>query len=90
MKSGYGLTIKDELKSLGVIRRLNNTLSLDLILIFLGAHEIPEEYKDRREVYVKLLINEMFLAVDEEKLAVYCDMFMEKTVFSREGQNKYS
>jgi len=81
-KSGYGLTTEDELKSLRVIRRLNESLSLDLIPTFLGAHEIPAEYRDKRDKYIRLITDEMIPAVAEEKLAVYCDVFTEKTVFS--------
>lgn len=87
-KSGYGLTIDDELKSLRVIRKLNNELPLDLIPTFLGAHEIPREYKEAREKYVTLITDEMIPAVAEEKLAVYCDVFTEKTVFSLEETEK--
>jgi len=87
-KSGYGLTIEDELKSLRVIKRLNQELPLDLIPTFLGAHEIPREYKKNREMYVKLITNEMIPAVADEKLAVYCDVFTEKTVFSLEETEK--
>ena len=87
-KSGYGLTIEDELKSLRVIRKLNDELPLDLIPTFLGAHEIPSEYRDKRGKYVKLVTDEMIPSVAEEKLAVYCDVFTEKTVFSLEETEK--
>lgn len=87
-KSGYGLTTQDELKSLRVIRRLNQALSLDLIPTFLGAHEIPEEYRSDRETYIRLITDEMIPAVAEEHLAVYCDVFTESTVFSREETEK--
>ncbi len=87
-KSGYGLTTDDEVKSLRVIRRLNEALSLDLIPTFLGAHEIPAGYKNRREDYVRLITEEMIPAVAEEKLAVYCDAFTEKTVFSLKETEK--
>ncbi|MGC9512330.1 MAG: imidazolonepropionase [Fidelibacterota bacterium] len=87
-KSGYGLTTKDELKSLRVIRRLNESLSLDLIPTFLGAHEIPEEYRNQRDKYIRLITDEMIPAVAEENLAVYCDVFTEKTVFTRDETEK--
>ena len=83
-KSGYGLSFKDEVKSLNVIKKLNNELALDLIPTFLGAHEIPEEYRNNRGKYIDLVINEMIPYVSEEKLAVYCDVFCEKTVFNIE------
>jgi imidazolonepropionase len=81
-KSGYGLSLDDELKSLRVIRRLNNSSPLDLIPTFLGAHDVPKEYKQKRNDYISLLINEMIPKVAEEKLAVYCDVFCETGVFS--------
>src|SRR5204863_7249512 len=49
---------------------------------FLGAHDIPSEYKSRRQMYVNLVINEMLPRVAEEKLAEYCDIFCEKNVFT--------
>ncbi len=81
-KSGYGLTCEDELKMLRVIKRLNETLEIDLIPTFLGAHDIPEEYKNDREGYISLLINEMIPKVAAEKLAVACDIFIEKNYYT--------
>jgi imidazolonepropionase len=81
-KSGYGLTTEDELKSLRVIKRLNESLSLDFIPTFLGAHDIPEEYKANRKEYIRLITEEMIPAVADENLAVYCDVFTESSVFN--------
>ena len=81
-KSGYGLTVDDELKILRVIRRLNDETPLDLIPTFLGAHEIPDEYRDRREEYIRLVIDEMLPKVAAEGLALYCDVFCESHVFT--------
>src|SRR6185369_6952796 len=81
-KSGYGLTVDDELKILRVIRRLNDETPLDLIPTFLGAHEIPDEYRDRREEYIRLVIDEMLPKVASEGLALYCDVFCESHVFT--------
>lgn len=81
-KSGYGLTVEDELKILRVIRRLDEETPLDLIPTFLGAHEIPDEYRDRRDDYVGLLIDEMLPRVAAERLARYCDVFCESHVFT--------
>ncbi|MBU4487083.1 MAG: imidazolonepropionase [Candidatus Delongbacteria bacterium] len=83
-KSGYGLTLNDEIKMLKVIKRLNETLEIDLIPTFLGAHDIPDEFKDDREGYISLLINEMIPKIAEEKLAVACDIFIEKNYFTVE------
>jgi imidazolonepropionase len=81
-KSGYGLTVEDELKILRVIRRLNEETPLDLIPTFLGAHEIPDEYRDRREEYVRLVMDEMLPRVAAEGLARYSDVFCESHVFT--------
>jgi imidazolonepropionase len=81
-KSGYGLTIEDELKILRAIKQLNDETPLTYIPTFLGAHDIPSEYKSRRETYVSLVINEMLPRVAAEKLAEYCDVFCETDVFT--------
>jgi imidazolonepropionase len=81
-KSGYGLTLEDELKILRAIRELNEQTKLRYVPTFLGAHDIPTEYKSRRQTYVNLVINEMLPRVAEEKLAEYCDVFCEEDVFT--------
>ena len=81
-KSGYGLTLEDELKILRAIRELNEQTSLRYVPTFLGAHDIPTEYRSRRQTYVNLVINEMLPRVAEEKLAEYCDVFCEEDVFT--------
>src|SRR5205814_589156 len=81
-KSGYGLTLEDELKILRAIRRLNAETPLRFVPTFLGAHDVPEEYRARRTAYVELIINEMLPRVAEEKLAEYCDVFCEEKVFT--------
>jgi imidazolonepropionase len=81
-KSGYGLTLHDELKILRVIQRLNAETQLDLIPTFLGAHEIPDEYRDAREDYIRLVTDEMLPRVAAEGLARYCDVFCESHVFT--------
>jgi len=83
-KSGYGLNTEDEIKSLKAIKELNDLHSVDLVPTFLGAHAIPEEYKDRKEEYVKLINEEMIPQVAEEKLAEFCDVFCEDRVFNVE------
>jgi imidazolonepropionase len=83
-KSGYGLTIEDELKILHAIKQLNDETPLRYVPTFLGAHDIPAEYKSRRATYVNLVINEMLPRVTEEKLAEYCDVFCETDVFTVE------
>jgi len=81
-KSGYGLTLEDELKILRAIRRLNDEMPLRFVPTFLGAHDVPEEYRARRAAYVELIINEMLPRVAAEKLAEYCDVFCEEQVFT--------
>lgn len=83
-KSGYGLTLEDELKILRAIRQLDEGTPLNYVPTFLGAHDIPFEYKSRRQMYVSLVINEMLPRVAEEKLAEYCDVFCEEDVFTTE------
>ena len=80
-KSGYGLSPDDELKSLRALRELKSH-PLEAVPTFLGAHEIPDEYRDRREEYIRLLIDEMLPAVVNEGLAEFCDIFVEKNVYT--------
>lgn len=87
-KSGYGLSLKDEIKSLEVIKKLNQIHPMDLVPTFLGAHEIPDEYRERREEYIDLLINQMIPEVAKRKLALFCDVFCEKGVFSLDESRK--
>lgn len=87
VKSGYGLTTADEIKTLRAIRRLQDLQPIEIIPTFLGAHEVPPEFRDRRSAYVDLLVDEMIPAVAESKLARFCDVFMEPGVFdSRESR----
>ena len=81
-KSGYGLTLEDELKILRAIKQLNEETPLRYVPTFLGAHDIPSEYKSRRQTYVSLVINEMLPRVAQEQLAEYCDVFCEQDVFT--------
>src|SRR5688572_11290556 len=85
VKSGYGLTLEDELKLLTVIRRLARALPLRLVPTFLGAHEIPIEYREtaaRRREYVDLVINQMIPRVAAEELASFADVFCETGVYT--------
>jgi imidazolonepropionase len=82
IKSGYGLTTEDELKMLRAIRTLQQRVPLRIVATLLGAHDVPLEYRDRRNEYVELIINEMLPAVAAERLAVFCDVFMEPGAFT--------
>lgn len=81
-KSGYGLSTVDEIKSLEIIKELNEEQPLEMIPTFLGAHEIPDEYQDNREKFIDILRTEMIPLVAKKKLAKYCDVFCEKGVFT--------
>lgn len=81
-KSGYGLSVEEELKILRVYQRLSEEQSMDIISTFLGAHTIPPEYQDDREGYIDLVVNEMIPAVAEQKLAEFCDIFTEESAFT--------
>jgi imidazolonepropionase len=81
-KSGYGLSLEDEIKILRAIKRLDEETALRYVPTFLGAHSIPPEYRARRGDYVSLLIDEMLPQVAQQKLAEYCDVFCEENVFT--------
>ena len=87
-KSGYGLTTKDEIKCLEVMKLLAQEHPIDIVRTFLGAHAIPVEYKDKADEYVNLVINEMVPAVTSRRLAEFCDVFCEKGVFSVEQSRR--
>ncbi|UCE08805.1 MAG: imidazolonepropionase [bacterium] len=87
-KSGYGLSLEDEIKSLEVIQELNRIHPIDLIPTFLGAHEVPDEYRHCREEYIDLIIKEMIPQVAERKLAEFCDIFCEEHVFNLRESEK--
>jgi imidazolonepropionase len=84
VKSGYGLETASELRMLRAIRTLARMQPIELVPTFMGAHEIPLEYRDRRGEYVQLLIDEMLPAVAAEGLAEWCDVFCEQGVFTPE------
>jgi imidazolonepropionase len=85
-KSGYGLTLEDELKILRVMRRLNHGTPLEIVPTFLGAHAVPR--KMNADEYVDLVINEMLPPVASEKLAEFCDVFCERNYFSVEQSRR--
>jgi len=82
VKSGYGLDLETELKQLRVIRALGPAQPATLVPTFLGAHEIPPEFRDRRAEYVRLVCEEFIPVVARERLAVACDVFCEPGVFT--------
>lgn len=88
IKSGYGLTLDSEMKMLKVIRRLKETSSATIKSTFLGAHAIPLEYKENRDAYIQLLVNEMIPQVAGEGLADYCDVFCDKGFYTVQETDK--
>jgi imidazolonepropionase len=88
IKSGYGLTVEDELKMLRVIRRLKEMTPLKIMATFLGAHAVPAEYRGRQKEYVDLVINGMIPLVAAEKLADYIDVFCDKDFFTVEETDR--
>ena len=87
-KSGYGLSTEAELKLLEVLRDLNKTHPLDVVPTFLGAHEVPDEYRNKKSEYIELIIHNMIPAVAEGKLAEFCDIFCEEGVFDIEESRR--
>lgn len=81
-KSGYGLSLEAELKILRAIKKLDAETALHYVPTFLGAHDVPREYRSRRADYISLLLDEMLPQVAREKLAEFCDVFCEETVFT--------
>jgi imidazolonepropionase len=81
-KSGYGLTVADEVKSLEIIAELNREQPLQMIPTFMGAHEIPDNYRNQRGEYIRQIVEEMIPLVARRGLAEYCDVFCEQGVFT--------
>ena len=84
VKSGYGLSLDAEIKQLEVIRALGVAERPNLVPTFLGAHEVPPEYRDHPDAYVEVVVKEMLPAVKRSGLARFCDVFCEPGVFSPE------
>lgn len=82
IKSGYGLTVDDELKMLRVIRRLKENSALTIRATFLGAHAFPAAYKDHHDDYVALILNEMIPLIASEDLADFIDVFCDRGFFT--------
>jgi imidazolonepropionase len=81
-KSGYGLEPDTELKQLEIYHQLNQQQPVDLVPTFLGAHMVPDEYQHRRQDYIRLLCDVMIPAVSEQKLAQFCDIFIEEGAYT--------
>ena len=88
VKSGYGLDLETELKMLRAGARLDQSHAVDVVLTFLGAHEVPSEYRSNRTDYVDLLVNEMIPEVARTRAAEWCDVFCEEGVFTPEESTR--
>lgn len=87
VKSGYGLSLGAELKQLEVVKTVSRGTPA-VVATFLGAHEIPPEFRDRPDDYVELVVNEMLPAVEQQGIARYCDVFCEPGVFTVEQSRR--
>ncbi|RMF56196.1 MAG: imidazolonepropionase [Bacteroidetes bacterium] len=88
-KSGYGLTVEDEVKTLRVYRRLAEAGPVRIVATLLGAHVVPPEYADDREGYLRLLCDDLIPRVAAERLADFADVFVEETAFRPEEARRY-
>ena len=86
-KSGYGLTLEDEIKSLEVIKDLNKIENVDIVPTFMGAHDFPPEIENR-DKYISLICDEMIPEISKRKLAEFCDIFCEEGYFNHEQTKK--
>lgn len=82
IKSGYGLTVQDEVKMLRVIKRLKSKYPLTIKATFLGAHAVPDEYKDNRSGYINIIIEDMIPLIEKENLAEFVDVFCDRGFFT--------
>ena len=87
-KSGYGLSLNDEIKILKVMRALQEVHAVEIVPTFLGAHTLPKEFRNVRTRYIDLLTKEMIPRVAEERLAEFCDVFCEERAFTLEESKK--
>ena len=83
-KSGYGLELNTEIKQLEVAKLLDKTHPIDLVHTFLGAHAVPEEYKENHKAYIDILVDVMMPKIKDMGLSEFCDVFCEEGVFTIE------
>lgn len=88
IKSGYGLTTDAELKMLRVIKKIEQHSNLKIKATFLGAHAVPEQFKNNKSAYIDLIINDMLPKVSQENLADFVDVFCEKGYFDLDDTNR--
>ncbi|MCX7828307.1 MAG: imidazolonepropionase [Thermanaerothrix sp.] len=88
IKSGYGLDTESELRMLNVIKRIGKETPMDVVATFMGAHAVPEEFRNDPDKFVDVLCGEMIPAVVEQGIARFCDVFCEDGVFSVDQSRK--
>lgn len=88
IKSGYGLDVEPELELLRAIRTLAASHPVSVVATFLGAHEVPPEYRGQRDRYISLVCDDMIPAVAAERTAAWCDVFCESGVFTPEESRR--
>ena len=88
-KSGYGLDFETEVKMLEVLKKLNEDHPMDVVSTFMGAHAVPEEYKGKEDAFIDMLCETVIPYVKEHKLAEFCDVFTEDSVFNVEQSRRY-
>ena len=88
-KSGYGLDFETEIKMLEVLKKLNEEHPMDVVSTFLGAHAVPEEYKGNEDAFIDMLCGCVIPYVKEHKLAEFCDVFIEDSVFNVQQSRRY-
>ncbi|MDI9471575.1 MAG: imidazolonepropionase [Tissierellia bacterium] len=88
IKSGYGLDLETEIKQLRVIKTLSKNTPMDIVATYLGAHAVPESFKNRPDDYLDFIEEEVLPLIQSEQLAQYCDVFCEKAVFTAEQSEK--
>lgn len=82
-KTGYGLSTAEELRQLELLREADRIHDINVVPTFLGAHALPDEYRDRQEDYVDLVVEEMIPAVAERNPGIFCDVFCDEGAFDR-------
>lgn len=87
-KSGYGLTLADEIKQLEVAKQLHDAHPIDIVSTFMGAHAVPREYREDPEAFIELVIGEMIPEVARRQLAEFNDVFCERGVFTPEQSKR--
>ncbi len=87
-KSGYGLSLAHELKSLEILQQAAAQHAVEIVPTFLGAHEVPDEFRERRNDYIELVIHEMIPAVAQRRLAQFADVFCEGHVFNADESRR--